>query len=126
MEEVNSSGMEKNGPFWLGSGGAKVFITNIGADYETPMYKASDYIIGAHRYLELSGDRKYSMNELFSVILINQSNVKTDNTYVEYDEEGFLEIPVPRVVDIYESASSPGKHNGDKLIKHILARHQAN
>ena len=25
----------------------KVFITNIGADYETPMYKASDYILGA-------------------------------------------------------------------------------
>ena len=104
----------------------KVFITNIGADYETPMYKASDYILGAHRYLELSGDRKYSMNELFSVILINQSNLKSDDTYVEYDEENFLEIPVPRVVDIYESASSPGKHNGDKLVKHILGRHQAN
>ncbi|SVC64584.1 uncharacterized protein METZ01_LOCUS317438, partial [marine metagenome] len=46
----------------------KVFITNIGADYETPSYKASDYILGAHRYLNLSDERNYSMEELFDVI----------------------------------------------------------
>ena len=51
------------------------------------MYKASDYIIGAHKYLELSGERSYSMQELFSSILINKSNLKDDETYVEYDEE---------------------------------------
>ena len=51
----------------------KVFITNIGADYETPSYKASDYILGAHRYLNLSDERNYSMEELFDAILINQS-----------------------------------------------------
>ena len=31
----------------------KVFVTNIGADYETPSYKASDYLHGAYRYLTL-------------------------------------------------------------------------
>ena len=72
----------------------KVFITNIGADYETPSYKASDYILGAHRYLNLSDERNYSMRELFDVIFINQSHFKDDETYVEYDEEGFHDIPV--------------------------------
>ena len=32
----------------------KVFVTNIGADYETPSYNASDYLRGAYRYLAIS------------------------------------------------------------------------
>lgn len=31
----------------------KVFITNIGADYETPSYTAFDYLEGAYRYLSI-------------------------------------------------------------------------
>ena len=98
----------------------KVFITNIGADYETPSYKASDYILGAHRYLNLSDERNYSMEELFDVIFINQSHFKDDETYVEYDEEGFHDISIPCLVDIFESEDNPGKHNGNKVVKTIL------
>jgi 2-phospho-L-lactate transferase/gluconeogenesis factor (CofD/UPF0052 family) len=100
--------------------GYKVFITNIGADYETPNYKASDYIRGAHRYLNLSDERNYSMEELFDVVLVNQSRLKADETYVEYDEAGFAEIAVPRLVDFFESSVSPGKHDGAKLVQSIL------
>ncbi len=98
----------------------KVFITNIGADYETPMYKASDYIYGAHRYMELSGERKYDMEDLFSVILINQSKLKADETYVEYDEKGFQDLEITRIIDNFESAISPGKHDGEKVIGKII------
>ena len=101
----------------------KVFITNIGADYETPMYKASDYISRAHRYLELSGDRKYSMEELFSVNLINISKLKANETYVEYDEVGFSNINTKKILDAYESKEYPGKHDGNKLVKEILCQY---
>ena len=98
----------------------KVFITNIGADYETPSYKASDYILGAHRYLNLSDKRNYSMEELFDVIFINQSHFKDDETYVDYDEEGFHNISIKSLIDVFESEDSPGKHNGTKVVKTIL------
>ena len=99
----------------------KVFITNIGADYETPSYKASDYILGAHRYLNLSDERNYSMEELFDVIFINQSHFKDDETYVEYDEEGFHDISVQTLIDVFESKDRPGKHDGTKVVQTILA-----
>lgn len=103
----------------------KAFVTNIGADYETPNYKASNYIRGAHRYLNLSDERSYAMDELFDVVLVNQSRLKADETYVEYDEAGFADIGVPRVVDAFESPVSPGKHDGAKLVQTILDLYEA-
>jgi 2-phospho-L-lactate transferase/gluconeogenesis factor (CofD/UPF0052 family) len=103
----------------------KVFVTNIGADYETPNYLASDYILGAHRYLNLSDTRNYGMNELFDVVLINQSRLKADETYVDYDEAGFADVPVRRVVDAFESAAAPGKHDGTKVVQTILDLYEA-
>jgi 2-phospho-L-lactate transferase/gluconeogenesis factor (CofD/UPF0052 family) len=98
----------------------KVFVTNIGADYETPRYKASDYILGAYRYLNFSNERDYGMHEFFDVVLINQSRLKPDETYVEYDEDGFSDIPVQRVMDAFESSDTPGKHDGVKVVKTIM------
>ena len=103
----------------------KVFVTNIGADYETPNYLASDYILGAHRYLNLSDTCNYGMNELFDVVLINQSWLKANETYVDYDEAGFADVPVRRVVDSFESAAAPGKHDGTKVIEIILDLYEA-
>ena len=98
----------------------KVFVTNIGADYETPSYKASDYIHGAHRYLNLSDAEKYSMEDLFDVVFINKSSNKNDESYVEYDESGFAYVSVHRIVDDIESSTNPGKHDGVKLVQTIL------
>jgi 2-phospho-L-lactate transferase/gluconeogenesis factor (CofD/UPF0052 family) len=97
----------------------KVFITNIGADYETPTYRASDYIRGAHRYLNFSDTRTYSMRDLFDVVLVNQSHLKPNETYVEYDKLGFDGIDVRQVIDSFESSTSPGKHDGAKLLQTI-------
>ena len=98
----------------------KAFITNIGADYETPSYLASDYIRGAYRYLNLSDARDYGMHELFDVVLINQSRLKADETYVVFDETGFSDVPVRRLVGEFESAAAPGRHDGKKLLEAIL------
>jgi 2-phospho-L-lactate transferase/gluconeogenesis factor (CofD/UPF0052 family) len=103
----------------------KVFVTNIGADYETPTYKASDYIRGAHRYLNLSDRRDYTMQELFDVVLINQSRHKADESYVEFDEPTFADIPVKRVVDSFECEHSPGKHDGGRVVRTVLDLYEA-
>jgi 2-phospho-L-lactate transferase/gluconeogenesis factor (CofD/UPF0052 family) len=102
----------------------KVFVTNIGADYETPSYRASDYIQGAYKYLRLAEGRQYAMPELFSALLINSGRRKADETYVDFDEENFAEIPVRRVVDDFESVDAPGKHDGAKVIDAILALYE--
>jgi len=101
----------------------KVFVTNIGADYETPTYKASDYVKGAYRHLCFADGRQYPAQDLFSAILINSGRRKADETYVDYDEENFDEIPALRVVRDFESPASPGRHDGDGVTASILALH---
>lgn len=103
----------------------KVFLTNIGADYETPSYKASDYILGAFRYLNLSDHRTYAMSELFDHMLVNESRLKPDETYVVFDRESFESIPVPVVLGNFESSASPGKHDGPKVVETILALYES-
>ena len=60
------------------------------------------------------------MEELFNVIFINQSHFKDDETYVDYDEEGFHNISIKSLIDVFESEDSPGKHNGTKVVNTIL------
>jgi 2-phospho-L-lactate transferase/gluconeogenesis factor (CofD/UPF0052 family) len=103
----------------------KIFITNIGADYETPSYQASDYIRGAHRYLNLSDARDYAMPELFDVVLINHSRLKADETYVAFDQAGFDEVPVRRVIGAFEAVTAPGRHDGEKIAQIITDLYDA-
>lgn len=105
-------------------GACKVFVTNIGADYETPSYQASDYLLGAYRYLNLSDHRNYTMPELFSQVLVNESRLKADETYVTFDRDSFETIPVPLVVGDFESATSPGKHDGPKVVETVLSLYE--
>ena len=102
----------------------KVFITNIGADYETPSYKASDYIRGAFRYLTLSNPRGYEIGHFFDICLINTSRLKADETYVALDEENYRVLPVKRVLGDFENAAKPGQHDGDKVVNEILRRRE--
>lgn len=97
----------------------KVFVTNIGADYETPSYKASDYILGAYRYLGLADSRHYEMRELFNYLLVNRS-AGIDDNHVEFDENAFGDIPVHLVLDDYESGGEAGKHDGAKVVDATL------
>lgn len=99
----------------------KVFVTNIGADYETPSYKASDYLHGAYRYLTLSSAHHRALGELVDTVLINQSHRQADESYVTYDKDSFSGLAVHKHVGDYESLETPGKHDGNKLIDAILS-----
>jgi 2-phospho-L-lactate transferase/gluconeogenesis factor (CofD/UPF0052 family) len=102
----------------------KAFVTNIGADYETPSYVASDYVKGALRYLNLADARDYSFGELFDLVLINTGRRKDGETYVEFDREGFAEVPVALDLADFESAEAPGRHDGARLVATILERYE--
>jgi 2-phospho-L-lactate transferase/gluconeogenesis factor (CofD/UPF0052 family) len=102
----------------------KAFVTNIGADYETPSYVASDYVKGAFRYLNLADERDYAMTELFDLVLINTGRRKDDETYVEFDESGFADVPSTLDLGDFESAKTPGRHDGAKLVATILEHYE--
>ena len=94
----------------------KIFVTNIGADYETPTYDASDYIRGAFKYLNLSDNRNYSYEDLFDYNFVNNSHDNSTSNYVDYDQKGFNDIPTELVLDKFECPNAKGKHDGDFLV----------
>ena len=98
----------------------KIFLTNIGADYETPKYKSSDYFLGAFKYLNLTDARNYRMEELFDYIFINKVEKVDNSSYVKFDEESYKDINVAKIIKNFESINSPGKHDGDLLTEEIL------
>lgn len=99
----------------------KAFVTNIGADYETPRYTTSDFLRGAHRFLCLSDGHAYRYEDLFDLTLVNDSRIKPDETYVDDDAHAFADLPVRRVVGPFESTDDPGKHDGARIVAAILA-----
>lgn len=102
------------------AGALKVFVTNIGADYETPRYRTSDFVAGALKFLRLGEERRIATEDLIHVALINSSRIKPDETYVDDDAENFSDLPVERVVADLESRTSPGKHDGTAIVRLIL------
>ena len=105
-------------------GAVKVFVTNIGADYETPSYTTADYVNGAYRYLSLGAASSLAIGDLFSAILVNNGRRKADETYVEHDSAGLAALEVPLVLTDLESDAAPGKHDGAKLVLAILATYE--
>tara|TARA_B100000989_G_scaffold68734_1_gene47905 strand:- start:14487 stop:15701 length:1215 start_codon:yes stop_codon:yes gene_type:complete len=103
----------------------KVFVTNIGADYETPSYMTSDYIKGAYRYLKLSDQRNYSLEDLFNFNLVNNSQKSPDESYVKFDKDEMDKINVPIVHEAFESDKHRGKHDGKKLLSALLKLYES-
>ena len=100
----------------------KVILTNIGADYETPSYKASDYIEGAFRYLNMSDDRPYQWSELFDAALINECFLEmAKENDVVCDFEKIQSLAIRAIIDDFQDKKALGKHDGDKVISKILA-----
>jgi 2-phospho-L-lactate transferase/gluconeogenesis factor (CofD/UPF0052 family) len=98
----------------------KIFVTNIGADYETPSYTAIDFIKGAHRYICLGDGREYPTEQLFSAVLVNTGRHKGEETYVDFDPSTFEHLGVRLVTEDFEDHRSPGKHDGTKVGSAIL------
>jgi 2-phospho-L-lactate transferase/gluconeogenesis factor (CofD/UPF0052 family) len=102
----------------------KAFITNIGADYETPSYQASDYIKGALRYLNLSSNRLIEPKYLVDTVLVNNSLGRSHDC-VLFDKENFHDILIPVVADNFGGSNEDGKHDGVKLVDSILRLYAA-
>lgn len=102
------------------AGALKAFVTNIGADYETPQYRTSDFVKGALRFLRLGEERRIATEDLIHVALINSSRIKPDETYVDDDPENFADLPLSRIVADLESRDAPGKHDGSAITRLIL------
>jgi 2-phospho-L-lactate transferase/gluconeogenesis factor (CofD/UPF0052 family) len=96
----------------------KVFIVNIGADYETPSYKASDYISGAIKYLNKSSSNDYHLSDYFDFVFVNSSQ-KKDDEIVECDKDVLEELNANLILDNFEYEKS-GKHNGKKICSDVL------
>ena len=97
----------------------KAFITNIGADYETPFYKAHDYINGALNYLNLGSSIKRDIRNYFNLMLVNKFD-KSNDSYVKIDQNKLRKIPIKKIIAKFENADS-GKHDGHLVTKTLLS-----
>lgn len=99
----------------------KVFVCNIGEDYETPGYAASEFLTSAYKYLTKKTKLKMEMQELIDAALINtsRSTLKDDFRYVENDIENLEMLPVNIVYGNYESAEELGKHDAVRTVEAI-------
>jgi 2-phospho-L-lactate transferase/gluconeogenesis factor (CofD/UPF0052 family) len=102
----------------------KVFITNIGEDYETPSYDANDFIEGAIRYMRMGSEYDIAVKDLIDFALVNNKFSTNLENYVKYDEAQLDTIGCPVIIDAFEDTSSPGKHNGGLLSKFIMDLYQ--
>jgi 2-phospho-L-lactate transferase/gluconeogenesis factor (CofD/UPF0052 family) len=99
----------------------KVFITNIGEDYETPSYTANDFINGAIRYLRMGSAHNVAVNDIISIALVNNSfSGKALEKYVQHNEPELEKIGCKIKLDAFEDPGNPGKHDGKRLAQLIV------
>ena len=99
----------------------KVFISNIGADYENPVYIASDYLINASKYINCSSSENYNLSDYFNFLIINDPI--EDFNKVKFDE-GIKKSGINFIKSNFEDFQNPGHHNGKELIKIIFDAYQ--
>jgi 2-phospho-L-lactate transferase/gluconeogenesis factor (CofD/UPF0052 family) len=97
----------------------KVFITNIGADYENPVYIASDYVINAQKYLEISSKEIFMHNNFINFIIVNHNNKIYENK-VNFDYKKFKKFNIKFSAKNYEDKFKYGHHDGDLVIETII------
>lgn len=93
----------------------KIFICNIGEDYETPQYTASELIKGAHRYLNKMSKVEFGAEDLFDYAFVNTPGVAKQKKYIRNDTNEKNDLGVTIVADDFEDPNDLGKHNGAKL-----------
>ena len=97
----------------------KIFITNIGADYETPNYTASEYILNAFKYINC-GSKRYNINDFFDYNLINLNNNQNKKNYVRIDKNNLKKLNIQNITKDFEKKPYNGIHSGKKIIKVIF------
>lgn len=103
----------------------KIFLTNIGEDYETPSYTAYDFIAGALKYLKKGASSKITTQSLIDVALVNNcfSNKELEK-YVTFNTIELDSIGCKILIDSFEDKENPGKHDGKALSEFILAYYE--
>lgn len=99
----------------------KVFICNIGEDYETPDYTASEFLTSAYKYLTRNAKLKMPLSEFINVALVNtsRSKKKEDIRYVENDFSKLEKLPINIVYGKFESETDLGKHDAVNTVSTI-------
>tara|TARA_B100001964_G_scaffold238082_1_gene302863 strand:- start:9176 stop:10357 length:1182 start_codon:yes stop_codon:yes gene_type:complete len=96
----------------------KIFITNIGADYETPKYDSFDYLNGAYNYIT-NFDNKKKYSKYFDVVIINKAKFKSKINYVKFNSKPFKENSIKYIYEDFENKYKPGYHDFKKIYKYI-------
>lgn len=97
----------------------KIFITNIGEDYETPSFNASDYINYAFKYLTINTKKKFYYHNFFDYIFINLPN-KIKKNYVPVDYFNLEKIKIKKIIKNFSKKNNLGQHDGKKIVNQII------
>ena len=100
----------------LKSSAKKVFISNIGADYETPFYNASDYVLGAMKYLNKYSAKK--IKNIFDIAFFNKP-LKANKNYVALDYENIKKLNIKYIIDNFEDIKKNGHHDAKKIFQYL-------
>ena len=100
----------------------KVFISNIGADYENPVYIASDYLYNSFKYLNLSSMKKNLLKDYFNFLLINEPLIRNDSNKVKFDNK-IIETGIDFQRINLEDTKNLGHHDGNKVVELIFKKY---
>lgn len=100
----------------------KVFVANIGEDYETPAYTVSELVEGALKRLKSSDPEDHTSREYIHYVLANNGFHKTDHLskYIRHNPEKVEELGVTCISGDFEHPDDPGKHNGAALVNRLF------
>lgn len=98
----------------------KFFITNIGADYESPVYIASEYVLNAVKYLNYSSVKNYLPQDLIDYVFVNNNKNNTLVNRVIFDKKKLDNIGLKYFAKNFEKNKSKGSHDGKKISNLIM------
>lgn len=101
----------------------KVFVANVGEDYETPAYTVSELVAGALRRLHGSDREEHSASSYIHYVLANNEFARADllSKYIRHDPENVDRLGVQCISDRFEDHNNWGKHDGPKLVKTLFS-----
>lgn len=96
----------------------KVFLTNIGFDAEVPSYRATDFLSGAVRHLQIGAGWAIPAKDLVTAAFINHPRHGDPAVYVEDDAERWDFPGVERIPGGWEGER--GRHDGPSTVAKML------
>jgi len=100
----------------------KVFIANIGEDYEIPDYRSDELVKGAYKYLTKNSRFDLPLPSLIDAVLVNihRSKDKESIRYIKNDRNLLESLGVKIIYDNFEDLFDLGKHDPGVTVTTIL------